>query len=70
MAQAEETWSAGNHVAASCAGMPRMKICETATTVCPEKSSHHCEGDVANTCGKSNYTNTIRLIQMQHGMAD
>lgn len=49
MAHAEETWSAGNHVAASWAGMPRMKICETATTVCPEKSNHHCDGDVANT---------------------
>ena len=35
MAQAEETWLEGNHVAASCGGMPRMKICEIATIVCP-----------------------------------
>ena len=35
IAQAEETWFEGNHVAASWGGMPRMKICEIATIVCP-----------------------------------
>ena len=35
MAQADETWLDGNHVAASWAGSPKMKIWETATMVCP-----------------------------------
>ena len=39
IAQAEETWFEGNHVAASWGGMPRMKICEIATIVCPANRS-------------------------------
>lgn len=35
MAQADETWLEGNQVAANWGGMPRMKICEIATIVCP-----------------------------------
>ena len=42
-------WLGGNHVAASCAGMPRMKIWLAATTVWPVKVSHHWVGPVLNT---------------------
>ena len=48
-AQADETWSDGNHVAASCAGMPRMKICEMATMVCPAKTIGKPSGFVPKT---------------------
>ena len=42
-------WFGGNQVAASWAGMPRMKIWLAATTVCPEKATHHWSGPVPHT---------------------
>ena len=41
MAQADDTWLEGNHVAANWGGMPRMKICEIATIVWPLNMTHH-----------------------------
>ena len=49
MAQAEDTWLEGNHVAANCAGIPRIKICEMATIVCPANIMGKWDRPVART---------------------
>ena len=49
IAHAEETWCDGNQVAANCAGMPKMKICEMATTVCPANMAGKWSWFVAKT---------------------
>jgi hypothetical protein len=41
MAVALLIWFGGNQVAASWAGIPRMKIWLTATTLCPRKVSQN-----------------------------
>ena len=46
---AELIWWGGNQVAANWAGIPRMKIWLTATTLWPRNVSHHWSGWVANT---------------------
>ena len=49
MAHAEDTWWEGNQVAASCEGIPKMKIWAMATIVWPKNRSGNSVWSVAKT---------------------